>query len=84
MLEPSEDGKVFLRLHPMIGMVHGVERRFIPRMVCDDCGAVQVNNLGGRCLVPGCIGRLIVHEDDEALFARQVEDDAVVSWISLI
>ena len=53
-------------------------------MVCDSCGAVQVNNLGGRCLVPGCTGRLEVHADDAALFARQVEEDAVVSWISLI
>jgi hypothetical protein len=64
--------------------VRPVERRYIPRMVCDSCGAVQVNNLGGRCLVPGCTGRLEVHTDDAALFARQVEEDAVVSWISLI
>ena len=68
----------------MIGMVPGLERRFIPRMVCDSCGAVQVNNLGGRCLVPGCSGRLICHEDDAALFAKQLEDDSVVTWISLI
>ena len=53
-------------------------------MVCDSCGAIQVNNLGGRCLVPGCVGRLEVHTDDAALFARQVEEDAVVTWISLI
>ncbi len=68
----------------MIGMVPSLERRFIPRMVCDSCGAVQVNNLGGRCLVPGCTGRLVVHEDDAALFAKQLEDDSVVTWISLI
>lgn len=65
-------------------MVQPMERRFIPRMVCDSCGAVQVNNLGGRCLVPGCIGRLEVHSDDATLFARQVEEDAIVSWVSLI
>jgi hypothetical protein len=53
-------------------------------MVCDSCGAIQVNNLGGRCLVPGCMGRLEVHAADAALFAKQVEEDAVVTWISLI
>ncbi len=61
-----------------------MERKFIPRMVCDDSGAIQVNNLGGRCLVPGCVGRLEVHFEDAALFAKQVEEDAIVSWISLI
>lgn len=65
-------------------MVRPVERRFIPRMVCDSCGAIMVNNLGGRCLVPGCTGRLDVHADDAALFARRVEEDSVVTWISLI
>jgi hypothetical protein len=30
------------------------------------------------------VGRLEVHSDDAALFARQVEEDAVVTWISLI
>ncbi len=59
-------------------------RRFIPRMVCDECGAVQVQNLGGRCLVPGCQGRLVVHEEDADLFARQLEEDRVVTWINLI
>jgi hypothetical protein len=53
-------------------------------MVCDECGAVQVQNLGGRCLVPGCLGRLIVHEEDTDLFARQLEEDRVVTWINLI
>jgi hypothetical protein len=61
-----------------------MERRFIPRMVCGSCGAVQVQNLGGRCLVPGCHGRLEVHEDDAELYQRQLEDDSVVTWISLI
>lgn len=61
-----------------------MERRFIPRMVCNDCGAVQVNNLGGRCVVPGCNGRLEVHADDAALFQRQQEEDGVMTWISLI
>jgi hypothetical protein len=61
-----------------------LERRFIPRMVCDSCGAVQVNNLGGRCLVPGCSGRLNVHAEDAELYRRQKEEDAVVTWISLI
>lgn len=61
-----------------------MERMFIPRMVCDTCNAVQVQNLGGRCLVPGCHGRLEVHEEDAALYQRQLEDDSVVTWISLI
>jgi len=61
-----------------------MERRFIPRMVCDTCKAVQVQNLGCRCLVPGCHGRLEVHEEDAALYQRQLEDETVVTWISLI
>jgi len=53
-------------------------------MVCDTCKAVQVQNLGCRCLVPGCHGRLEVHEEDAALYQRQLEDETVVTWISLI
>jgi hypothetical protein len=30
------------------------------------------------------MGRLEVHTADAALFAKQVEEDAVVTWISLI